>query len=730
MRPLANAVPLVLIPAQALALAVMLAPAFAADGAAPLPLPGPGTEAAADAQHLLISLAEGARDPQWPERPAALPDEGDDGLALRWQWELPAVLARLGAQREAAIRVLDRHCLAALGETSAPNLRLGIALDHLPAPSARAELAAAIGRAWDRGRLRTVVALAAAAARAETVAGGATVSTACDPRAELAQQLLAGGATDPLPLPGLPEPLALTATAASPSGAAAESGLTITWAARPGWVFGLDAAGRVAWQRAVPLAAEELWGDGGAVLRSAEGLEVLDETGAARALGPLPERARLSAVAGGAAWFVLDAQAWRVALPGSGASAMDLGEEPVAPPLAVPASAARPWRSLWLTAHAVVWWPGDGQLQVLRHGLPVGPGWTLRWDAGDGALIVAPDGRRWRLPARSAAGAGDKMQQVRLAIATGAAQYALDLLAGDPGLAATLAGRRAALAAHVALGAEHLRSSGADVVALAKACGSADPVLAAAVLYAVVEVDRAGPHGVSATAGASAGMSPAVSAAAYAAFTANLLAAKSAQPQALYSRKPDEVLDDPAQWRHALSADGLSLAVDPVEPVETPSPPGHGWTWAINHPSGWTEVTCHDGAGALMWRHRWPTDDGQPSRALARSGDWLLVAEGQDRLLLLTAATGDIVLAAPLDGMTAPPESECVLSPRRLAVLEPPGVDDHLVIFDAGGLPIEVDGPVPWALPSTHPLPAPARTLSGDGGVAVVTLADGRVLRF
>ncbi len=711
------------------ALAGMLASAYAADGAAPLPLPGPGTEAAAAAQHLLISLAECARDPQWPERPAALPDEGDDGLARRWQWEVPAVLARLGAHQEAAISVLDRHCLTALGETRDANLRLGIALDHLPAPSACAEVATAIGRAWDRGRLRTVVALAVAASRAQAAAGGATMSAARDPRADLAQQLLAGGAADPLPLPGLPAPLARSATGASPSGAAAETGLTITWAARPGWVFGLDAAGRVAWQRAVPLAVEEMWGDGGAVLRSAEGLQVLDETGAARALGPLPARARLSAVAGGAAWFVLDAHAWRVGLPGSGASSMELGEDPVAPPLAVPESSARPWRSLWLTAHAVVWWPGDGPPQVLRHGLPVGPGWTLRWDHG--ALIVAPDGRRWRLPARGAANQGDLMQQVRLAIATGAAHHALDLLAGDPALAASLAGRRAALAAHVALGADHLRSSGADVVALANACGSADPVLAAAVLYAVVAVDRAGPQRIgSATSSASTGMSPAVSAAAYAAFTANLLAARSAQPQALYSRKPEEALDDPAQWRHALSADGLSLAVDPVEPVETPSPPGHGWTWAIGHPSGWTEVTCHDGAGAMVWRHRWPTDDGQPSRALARSGDWLLVAEGQDRLLLLTAATGDIVLAAPLDGMTAPPESVCVLSPRRLAVLEPPGVDDHLVIFDAGGPPIEIDGPVPWALPSTHPLPAPARTLSGDGGVALVTLTDGRILRF
>ncbi len=711
----------------------LLTPLGAAEGVTPpLPLPGPGTEAAADAQHLLINLAEGGHDPLWPERPAALPDAGDDGLARRWQAEIPALLARLDGHGAAALAAVDRHCQVALGATRDANQRLGIALDHLPAPSARVELAAAMARAWDHGRLRTLSALAAAAARGSSGGmDGSAADPVGDPRADLARaELFATDRADPLPLTGLPEPVAPATGARSAGGHAGETGLTIAWAARPGWIFGLDAAGRVAWQRAVPLDAEVRWGDGGAVLRSAEGLLALEETGHARVLGPLPARARLLAVAGAAAWFVLDARAWRVGFDGA-VVAGDLGEEPVAPPLAVPgavpgappgATSARSWRSLWLTPRAVLWWAADGTPQRLRHGLPVGPGWSLAWASGhDGADIVAPDGRRWHLPGRVAVedgqGADGVLLRCRLATASGRPQEALDLLSAMPEVAATEAGQRVALQAHVALGPEHLRQSRAEVGVLVNACAKADPVLATAVLYAVNEALRADPQP---TVGTPSGWDIA--------FHQALTAAKAAQPMALFSRKPDEAVDDPAEWRHALSADGLDLALHAA--ADRAAPPGPGWQWSLEHPEGWTEVACRDAAGNLIWRHRWPTDPSVPSRALARSGDWLLVAEGQDRLLVLTAATGDLVLAAPLGGAAAPPESVRVLSPRRLAVLEPAGVDDHLLIFDVAGPPVEVDGPVPWALPSSHPLPVPARTLDDDAGHAVVTLTDGRTLRF
>jgi hypothetical protein len=107
-----------------------------------------------------------------------------------------------------------------------------------------------------------------------------------------------------------------------------------------------------------------------------------------------------------------------------------------------------------------------------------------------------------------------------------------------------------------------------------------------------------------------------------------------------------------------------------------------------------------------------------------------VVAEGQERLILLAAATGDLALAAPLDGLTAPPEGIQVLAPNRLALLQPPGIDDRLLMLEAGGPLAEVDGPVPGALAIGHPLPGPAKGLAAADGQAVVTLADGRVLRF
>jgi hypothetical protein len=400
----------------------------------------------------------------------------------------------------------------------------------------------------------------------------------------------------------------------------------------------------------------------------------------------------------------------------------------------------------------------------------------LRQDPAGGAVIAAPDGRRWHLDGRArgddalAAGQpGSLLGRVRLLTASGEPARALDLLTADAAVAATGDGRRAALAAHLALGPGHLRRAEPAVSALAVACAAEDPVLAAAVRYAQLDAADAAPDphadgtaeattaaeagSVPATAGATASEAVSASDAApapasvaagdpaalrarlLAAFESALAAARAAQPAALYSRRPAEILDDPAQWRQALSADALdqvvSAASATASAASAPPPVAAGWTWDLDHPTGWTEVHCRDAGGALRWRHRWPTDPTLPSRALARTGDgWLLVAEGQDRLLLLTAATGDLVLAAPLQGLTAPPDSIRVLSPGRLALLQPPGIDDRLLLLDAGGPAVEVDGLVPWAMASSHPLPAPAKGLAADAGTAVVTLGDGRTLRF
>jgi hypothetical protein len=318
---------------------------LAAALAAPAADLDPG-DRAAPARLLLEALAAGRAgalaeaDPWLFRDPPALIDPTDSDLLRPWTAWLPAALERLApGDRAAAVALLDAR-FTTLG---------GSPRGFLPATGARAALAAAADRAWDRGRFPAFLALAADH----------------DPRRALAESF-------DRPVLGAPGGVAMaSSTPAAPGG-------TVRWEVAPGRLTALGADdGAPRWQRRLAQGAVVVTGRDGALVRDADGLRRIAADGRAQPLPAVPARIRPLAVDGAVAWAGDGTTAWRIAAT---VAAFPLPEPMMGPPLVVGERSLWPGRRrLWLIegVRPVAWW---------WHGREPAP--ALAWSAGGTAMVV------------------------------------------------------------------------------------------------------------------------------------------------------------------------------------------------------------------------------------------------------------------------------------------------------------------------------------------------------
>lgn len=368
----------------------------AADAPAVEPLATAGTDHATVVA-ALIALGRGDPDPL-TALPAhllsdapAIADAQDPDLARRWPLLVPAALQRLPvAQRERlAARLDERYRSAGPG---------AIAWDYLPAPAAQRAVEQLIARDFDHGRLLSVLLL------------GQMDASATNPRVAAARTLLGLGAGT-LAEPALP----LARDGAPPLVAA--GGLV----RGDGWLFGLDPAGRVRWQRRTERLARVALGVDGALVAEAAGLSAIDLEGQATVLPPLPTFAKPLAINGGEAWFGAGTTVWRLDVGPGVRDQVVLPDMPLGQPLQRGADA---W---WLTRTELLVTHG-GQLTLrMPHLLALSTVATLERHP-HGAVIR--DGARWWLvTARSEA---PPLAQAEALLLAGRRGDAAALLTGLP----------------------------------------------------------------------------------------------------------------------------------------------------------------------------------------------------------------------------------------------------------------------------------------------------------
>jgi len=307
------------------------------------PLATAGSEHAA-AVHALLALSRGDTEPLTllpghllADAPA-LTDPDDSALARRWTAMLPQAIERLPAEkRERVLALLDAYYAQDAGDANVHPW------DFLPAPAATEAVARAAAQAFDHGQMRLALAL-----------------QNLGPRADAARALM----QEPLPHPALPRAIRLP----PPSVTSLIHG--------DGWLFGLDPAGRVRWQRHCERQARVIVGNGAALVVETAGVAVIDNDGHARQLPPLPSFAMPWAISDRAAWFVAGTRAWRVVLasqwPSKLPSTLDVSELSLrAPPLGAPLM--RGDDAWWLTRDELILTHGVTLVEHLPHLLALSP---------------------------------------------------------------------------------------------------------------------------------------------------------------------------------------------------------------------------------------------------------------------------------------------------------------------------------------------------------------------
>lgn len=340
--------------------------------------------------HALSALERGETGPldalplRCLEQPPALADGEDPACERRWSLALPQALARAPeARRPDLLAAIDR-----LYQRGRASLGAAAAIDALPAPAARAELARQADRAFDRGRFRDAIACW------ELLAANGSPAPA--PRFQLAG-LLDGHGPEVAPELLLPAP---GPSVPCPPPVLAGSG---AWLQAPGWIARSDPWRRPLWQRRIPRSARLTVGERVVLLRSEEGALTLAADGRSRPLPPLPETARACGLGADAAWFAIDGgeeartrgqpqptAVWRWPLQAGPSAAVLLPDRPLGAPV------LRGRSSLWLTRRELLLLDGLRLAARFRHGLPAGEGWSLASDR-DGPLVLGDGDRAWRI---------------------------------------------------------------------------------------------------------------------------------------------------------------------------------------------------------------------------------------------------------------------------------------------------------------------------------------------
>lgn len=273
---------------------------------------------------------------------------------------------------------------------------------ELVPPASRPGPAASLAEAFDRGRLIDVLLI-----------------DPTGPRAAAARELLGLGSGG-LPPPALP--VLGTGPLPSPLPARLVHG--------DGWLFGLDPAGAVRWQRRVERLARTAIGDDGALVAETAGLAHVDLQGTRRPLPPLPGFTRPLATHGRWAWFHAGAEVWRLDLTTGSASALTLAQPPLGPPL------QRGEDAWWLTTTELVTTRAATIVERMPHLLRLSQAATI---VRDPRGAVVRDGPRWWLVGdRSQAAAPARIEALLLA---GQRNAAVAQLAATPGIDHDLAVR-------------------------------------------------------------------------------------------------------------------------------------------------------------------------------------------------------------------------------------------------------------------------------------------------
>ncbi len=658
--------------------------------------------------------------------PIALADEGDADLLRRWTTALPAILALLPAATRAGILDgLDQAYRACQQLASQAPDDHWLASAFLPAPAARRMLAAEGDLAFDRGRFQDFLGIHQLLALYATA-----TATHGDARAEVALALSGRGAeVDPslaLPPPGAPLPWTTPLSERPPR-------VAMRWAAVPGWLLACDPWNLPLWQYRVDRSARILTGDGAALLDDSHGLRTISDQGAVSRLPPLPAGAQALLVSGGAAWFSSAGHGYRFDLASAGIDILDLGDEPVCPPV------VRGHQSLWLLPRDLLLFAGTAVVARLRHGLAVEHGWRLS-ALGDQALIIALDGSLWRLESLAEQLAHATVpEQGRLLVAAGRYQEAISRLGTDPAALAPAA-RRILLSAHLGLGPRHVADQATPILALAQDAQDEAEVRQCAYL-GTQGLDHGGPS----DAQLARTMASAV----------ERLAAASPEvlfsPCTLVAGTRSDFSEPPARWPHVLSGRGYARALgdqrastppacDLGEPVvDAPRPPPGAAALAegeefraadgstrfrdrvlrLSSGIGLKELRCLDRDGALLWRQRW---EGlpvlvAPGTLVTCRGAAVFIIEGQRRVRALDLFSGSLIAERTLASAELVGADFAVLSAGRLVQLGPPGVNTRLEFLGPPTTPMVT-------------LPGPARWLLALDGQAVVALQDGRVLAY
>jgi hypothetical protein len=637
----------------------------------------------ATVNHALLAISQGdsapleALSPAFFSKPIGRPDQGYPDIIRRWTLFVPRALADLSDEpRERILQALDKSFLAGSAKLDADQV-LCMALDFLPAPSARKAVKQASSQAFDLGDFRKYLAL------------DALLGNPAEARKPIAQRLLAKGAEID-PSIELSAPGALVTTAAN--GRPDNDGITVQWRRVPGFLCACDPCGRALWQYAIEPNAETVFGPYAAVVAGRRGLRIAREDGTVSLLPTMPGAARVLCVAGGAVWFSDQTSAFRYDLTDGDITVMTLPTAPIGPPI------VRGSRSMWLGERELFLFERGQLIHRFVHGQQAANEWRLLLDGGR-VILSGGVGNYAFEPFDAQLEKAQPLERMRLYARASLYADALKAFQSDAALQALPEARQLALQSRLA---QQDFAKAEDCETLLDLVDS--PQAELMVLYQIHwYLDKQAIH------------------------DSNLAAARIKLLQSAAKATVMEVPRDPREfiaghscWTQALTGAGIQRwlswptnlgwpaqgdAKQPVEnrfeeaPVIVDSAVRNdgatyhyrGLSLRIESQPGVTSVKAVDGAsGAPLWHVRWesPIQFDAPSRNVVFSGDHILIGEGRSRITTVDIRCGDTARVR-FTGADAVGTDLMLLdqTPNRrlIALLGPRGKPDELWLIDSAG---------------------------------------------